>query len=635
MNFFISIFLILSLLLLVASLGFATLKISKLEKYYDLSLTLGFSIVAILCNILYFAINLNTGWILVFLSLVFIFCLFFNFYFDSRGSYKVFKNIFFLSLPISCFFLGIAQVYGEQFYVFRGNYYDHFNYVANGLAMSIYKFSDINTFYQDMRRDFPYHSLNLGTRPISALLMSLLYKLKHLDIFYLSYLFKVIQLIITSTAVLFFFKTVSTSKNSLIFLFVSFVFVFSFWAIWIFEIDSLPQLSSLAVYICAFALLLDLDKHLKAFNYKFLTIYAIIISSLFILYPEISTMYFVIAIIFALILKWSAFNFFYETKKQIFFVIFLFLLFTLANFQGTYIYLISDAIKNGIIGLNDFWGYYGAFILGRENAVLQIDAARELKSFYLLNPKINELIFQVISINFDNDYFLFPANIIPSLFGFYFVTVSKGISAVELAHASLLVLFSVYLIYQTYKNFKSLFASNNVIAALLNAFLIFLLIFSILLIFTGAYWSLVKFYFYMSPFIFLFICFKFKQHEKSLFMIPNYFVMILMLYFPIYKYGVFNSGIGRLDSFPSIIDKKEKQNFSWKFKKENLHNCANIYINVDEKFKLKYISLLLAYNKYNFFTSKIVIDDEKKKLFIKDSNCTITISDGNFNIDKI
>ena len=114
-----------------------------------------------------------------------------------------------------------------------------------------------------------------------------------------------------------------------------------------------------------------------------------------------------------------------------------------------------------------------------------------------------------------------------------------------------------------------------------------------------------------------------------------------MLYFPIYKYGVFNSGIGKLDSFPSIIDKQKKQNFIWKLSKENLYNCKKIYLNIDEYFKLRYATLTLTHYNYDFFTNKIVLDisDKEKKLFInkeiKKSNCKITVKNNIFEIKKI
>ena len=97
-----------------------------------------------------------------------------------------FKSILFLILPsiILCFLP--AVFYGENFYVFRGNHYDHFGQISTGLFFSQHNYNDINSiifnenFVQGQAsQKFSkfYYSLalpNLYTRELQALYLGFL-----------------------------------------------------------------------------------------------------------------------------------------------------------------------------------------------------------------------------------------------------------------------------------------------------------------------------------------------------------------------------------------------------------------------------------------------------------------------------
>ena len=109
-------------------------------------------------------------------------------------------------------------------------------------------------------------------------------------------------------------------------------------------------------------------------------------------------------------------------------------------------------------------------------------------------------------------------------------------------------------------------------------------------------WTLIKLYFYLSPFLFLLLVTKLKFSNKIVQVKYNFLIIILLSIFPIYKYSINNDGIGRLDSFPSIINHKLKTNFKWGLKNLNLKKCNTIYINSEDYFQKAYLILKFNHN---------------------------------------
>ena len=99
--------------------------------------------------------------------------------------------------------------------------------------------------------------------------------------------------------------------------------------------------------------------------------------------------------------------------------------------------------------------------------------------------------------------------------------------------------------------------------------------------------------------------------RSSTFVHADYFLMILMLLFPIYKFNNFNYGINTYDTFPSIQNIKSKKDIIWKFNIEDFNNCSNVnldfkkwdYFNPNtilDHFKEIYITINLINLGYNF-----------------------------------
>ena len=63
--------------------------------------------------------------------------------------------------------------------------------------------------------------------------------------------------------------------------------------------------------------------------------------------------------------------------------------------------------------------------------------------------------------------------------------------------------------------------------------------------------------------------------------------------FPIYKFSSYNSGIGFIDSFPSVMKKEFKTNISWILDYKKVSYCNNIRYEFNDKFKQIYLKLAL------------------------------------------
>tara|TARA_B100000123_G_C25694480_1_gene412387 strand:+ start:182 stop:493 length:312 start_codon:yes stop_codon:yes gene_type:complete len=74
----------------------------------------------------------------------------------------------------------------------------------------------------------------------------------------------------------------------------------------------------------------------------------------------------------------------------------------------------------------------------------------------------------------------------------------------------------------------------------------------------------------------------------------------MIIVFPIYKYSSFNYGIGKYDSFPSIIDRKYKKNINWDLDKKKLSECDTIYSLEKDYFVNRYIEIKTIHNNKTF-----------------------------------
>ena len=234
----------------------------------------------------------------------------------------------------------------------------------------------------------------------------------------------------------------------------------------------------------------------------------------------------------------------------------------------------------------------------------------------------------IVQYNFNNEYFFIFFNIPISLLGFYFLTPGAGINPTNI----LLFLICAYMIYyilnNIFNNIKIIFKifNSKIKFLYLSALFSFLFIFIINLI-DFRIWQLFKLYFFYSIFLIILIFFNFYIKNKKIYFNINYLLIIISLSFPFYKYLIFNSGIGRYDSFPSIINVNLKKNIHWKVSEEDIVACNKIYID---------ISNMDDINRRYIFTRLINLDLKfdilKNNNYVKEKNCKIALINGFFKV---
>ena len=113
-----------------------------------------------------------------------------------------------------------------------------------------------------------------------------------------------------------------------------------------------------------------------------------------------------------------------------------------------------------------------------------------------------------------------------------------------------------------------------------------------------------------SPIFFILIVFNFSKNSIK----PVYnFLLILLILLPFYKYSEFNHGIGKLDSFPSIIKKQNKIMINWNIDRKKLSKCKNLKYDIDGRYKKIYISLIFdSINKKNDVLNCQIVEKNKK-----------------------
>lgn len=569
--------------------------ISKLNR-----IIFGYSAFVILLYLLYFILNFEIKEIYIFLIITSFFFLInikkflVNFFFTKEN---ILVNI------IIIFYFIPLLVYGEQFYIFRGNYWDSSNYLSSAILFNNYNYNDIiNNSYSSFFLEFQSIDYIIKARPLANLLLSLLIN-KSFSIFFSFYLFKIIITAIIFLSLIAFLENFFNFKNKNLFFIIPFSYIFSFWNIYIFEIDALSHYSSIPLLILSTSLMFESFKKLN--DEKIHVLFAISSSSLFIIYPEI----FVVIVLIFLVLLFD--NFKKINKKIIFFFLrsfILFLIITFASYETNYKHLFVSQL-NQITSLNDWWGYFGSFIFGKDNLVLNPEFVVEIKNNIKDVSRNINFLSLIHEQHFSKGYNFIYLNILPSISGLYFLmpgVINKNYLYYVQYSFVFLILF--YLLIIIYKNIDHLL--KNSYSKRKSIYFIFLnLVILSYLISIQSYWIIIKYYTYLFPFLFLFFSLNLKKESI------NKLYLILASTFFIYKYSTFNDGVGRYDSFPSIIDIKLKKEVIWDDPNlDKLKNCKQLFISKNNYIIKAYLNLKLVdlnINNQNRESCRIILKNKK------------------------
>ncbi len=604
MDYFITIFFVEFLLIGLCSLGYIlTQRYKKLSNLEELIFS--YSVFIILINYAYFHINLSINVIFWFFLIIFflsiIYLIIFHKFFFIQKIILIFKISF---IPLIIFYT-LSFIYGEQYYIFRGNYWDYFNYIASALLFFKNNFNEITVINTNINTPlfFEVANTNAYYRPSASLILSFFLNIKTFNFFILPFSFKFFLIILILISIFNFLSSLFKDKKTYSKIFYSLCFCVSFWIFYIYEIDALSHLASIPLFLFLLNQSKNLFKNLDDKNYFSLSIFTIVFSALFIVYTELAAVYIFLLIIYFLICKQYKSIKLKKNLRLIFVFSFIFFLITLPLYEFTYKFLTMQ-IDQGFNVKNNWWAYYGGFIIGRENPIISeyfvskfqllIDSNQSLYEMILLTHK--ELI------NFNYKYYLL--NIIPSTFGLYYLT-DLNFYNKEIINLSFLILLNLFILTHFVKNFFILLKINTNFTQLIKSSFITLFLLLLTFIYLKQYWSVVKLYFFLSPILWLTLVLNFKIKNKKLEINFNKYVSILLIILPFYKLSTFNDGITRYDAFPSILNKNFKKEIKWSFNHQYFKNCDLVTLNFYENNKINrlknlYLSFNLIFDDYQF-----------------------------------
>ena len=138
------------------------------------------------------------------------------------------------------------------------------------------------------------------------------------------------------------------------------------------------------------------------------------------------------------------------------------------NFFIINFYLRTSKVKN--------WGYFGAFVLGKENSILNAEFVDFIKLSFENNESILSILKNIYSNQINEKYYFFLLNIFPSLFGMYHFSIGKFDDPIQIIFVIILFILNLFIIKITYKNFTLLFQTKNEFILIKSVFILFLLL---------------------------------------------------------------------------------------------------------------------------------------------------------------
>ena len=176
----------------------------------------------------------------------------------------------------------------------------------------------------------------------------------------------------------------------------------------------------------------------------------------------------------------------------------------------------------------DFWGYYGAFILGKDNPI-QFHIIK-IKELWHSGSSISEILLNIYHANITNKNYFFLLNILPSLFGLYHFSTSNIYGILNYILVIILITLNYVLIKNIFNNLKILYLRKDNFYLLLKIFLIYFILFFVYLVLNLQLWPSIKLYFVLSPIFFILVCFKFTKNDYPAYRFIMLFLLILLLF---------------------------------------------------------------------------------------------------------
>lgn len=567
-------------------LGRLITNLSDVKFYEPIEMQIGYSLSILLLNYLYLILNFKIISILYLIVAIFVLSTFINKikYPNSNGKFLNSSDYIFI-LILAVFFVFIVIYYGPQFYVFRGNHGDWFNYLSSAEGFKNFNINQLNfQFTSGLENQTSYKAFKiLSIRPAISLVLATFLLIPFFDSFLLGFYFKIFLIFLIYKSYYQFLDSGMRLKKPGL---AAVSFGISFWIFYVFEIDALSSLAELPLFISFLFVLTKLVDLGKVFL-KGLIPLVILLAANWLLYPEVAIII-ILVMICAFIFEYK----YIHHKKNSLFVVLLFLLVTIPFYESTYLFLLNQA-KFGVSSNNAWWGYFDGFLLGSNSPIRDPNYISFVKG--LISQGLNFNSVEAMFLQFST-YLIY---ILPSLFGFYYLTNFNFLLDI------FILIFSLVILFNSAINFKNIF--KNSLYFYFKPVLIVFLFMSIFLLFRLQFWAFMKLFFYFCPFLFLVFYLK-LDNLNLIYGRLGLCCCILSSFFVLYKYSEFNFGIGRSDSMPSILKMESKINNSYNFNDLKLNFCSKIFVDLDDPYLNEYVIINLTHMNIPYFSKLPLLD---------------------------
>ncbi|MDE6971376.1 MAG: hypothetical protein K2P69_16735, partial [Eubacterium sp.] len=279
--------------------GAAFAKVLNLKKEMCLfEVSVGFVWMILILNLLYFRLDLHIKTVkMIVLAVSILAAGYICRQFQKKSVVSLLCTFCFFVLSASLAYMSYYRGFGENFYVFRGNIDDNFNYISLGYAVCKHNFS----YYQEVSRELLFQENDLlirgaellaNDRPSVTLPFALMLKEGMGSIYLSAYLYMSVLYGMLAPVIYFFYRQLTIKKPVVItWLFLA-SYLLGFWGQLHFDLNAWSQMGGIPVIFTIIRfVLLKLKKAEKTVDIKMSILITLSVTAAFLIYPEAGMVY--------------------------------------------------------------------------------------------------------------------------------------------------------------------------------------------------------------------------------------------------------------------------------------------------------------------------------------------------------
>ena len=513
---------------------------------------------------------------------------------------------------------------GDQFSLFQGNIYDHFNYLTSALVYSLYDYGTLqsathNAFLVDPLMIIP--QFNLGSRPAVMILFSVfgnLFSGKYLELAYVYNLFFLLQVVLLITWSSRFLGV--KFKTGLL---IGLIFCGGFWGQMIFDMNAWSHLATIPLLVLFVSLSL---KQLSNPGDNALTPFALISFSVaggLFLYPE-ATVFLGTGIgILTLIQIRSRVSVFQKLAIAGLVAVVVAIL----DYQSTLLFLVNQ-IRFASGETPGWYQYYFSFLFGN-------DGISEALKTSIQNRVFDLNFFQVLLVEL--------LDVIPGIMGLFFLTPSTDMQSWNawlsrlLVNGFIIVLW-IFFAKELLRWLREKYNVGKIMPSQWLGYIIIQLGVIGILVLTNKIWAATKGWLYLIPFLMLLFLVPFFSGNKRNTagkILLTIFIISQLTFAGIRPFAASAEGgiHYRFKPYPGSLPQAEKDRYSWSIETvtQVTQNCTLVLIpQISNPFYEHFLMLVLRQNQIAFLKTAPVNSyygesEEIGKMQTKTPDCVLQL----------